>query len=89
MEKGVDVGAYIIEAPSGLRELGFALAMLLILILRPDGLVGRREFPMPARMRAVRDRGLSSGSDDSSGHVRVHEAESGRIALEERGNAGG
>jgi branched-chain amino acid transport system permease protein len=47
MEKGVDVGAYIIEAPSGLREVGFALAMLIILIVRPDGLIGRREVPLP------------------------------------------
>lgn len=51
LEKGIDVGAYIIEAPGGLREVGFALAMLVILILRPDGLVGRREVPLPRRWR--------------------------------------
>jgi branched-chain amino acid transport system permease protein len=51
MEKGVDVGAYIIEAPAGLREVGYALAMLFILILRPDGLSGRREVPLPSSWR--------------------------------------
>lgn len=53
MEKGIDVGTYVIGAPVGLREVGYALAMLLILILRPEGLSGRREVPLPRRWRRV------------------------------------
>jgi branched-chain amino acid transport system permease protein len=64
MEKGVDVGAYIIEAPSGLREVGFALAMLIILIVRPDGLVGRREVPLP---RAWANKRIRAGEGVAQG----------------------
>jgi branched-chain amino acid transport system permease protein len=49
-EQGVTIGSVDLDAPSGLREVGFGVAMLLILLLRPTGLVGRREVPMPARL---------------------------------------
>jgi branched-chain amino acid transport system permease protein len=76
MEKGVDVGAYIIEAPSGLREVGFALAMLIILIVRPDGLIGRREVPLPrawANERIRAGEGVTQGvaADAPAGEVDV------------------
>ena len=40
-------------APAGLRELGLAGAMMLILIFRPAGLTGGRELPFPAFLGAA------------------------------------
>ena len=44
VEGGIDLG--VVELPSrpGLREVGLALLMLAILILRPDGITGGREL---------------------------------------------
>jgi branched-subunit amino acid ABC-type transport system permease component len=44
VEEGVDLGPVSIPARSGLREVGLALAMLAILILRPSGLTAGREI---------------------------------------------
>lgn len=45
IEGGVHLGPLHIAARPGLREVGLALIMLLILILRPRGLTGGRELP--------------------------------------------
>jgi branched-chain amino acid transport system permease protein len=89
MEKGVDVGAYIIEAPAGLREVGFALAMLAILIMRPAGLVGRREVPLPNRLRATRVRSDPRITADSVTQDKGQPAQSDGSNSEERGTASG
>lgn len=47
LEVGVDLGFTVVQVPPGTRELGIAIMMLLILILRPAGLTGGREIPWP------------------------------------------
>ncbi|MGH3042451.1 MAG: branched-chain amino acid ABC transporter permease, partial [Gaiellaceae bacterium] len=47
-EQGIDIGPVTADAPSGLREVGFAAVMLLILVLRPTGIVGGRELAFPS-----------------------------------------
>lgn len=43
-ERGVDLGFLAISARPGLQELGLAAAMLLILLFRPQGLMGMSEL---------------------------------------------
>jgi branched-subunit amino acid ABC-type transport system permease component len=69
LEGGVDLG--VVELPSrpGLREVGLALLMLAILVLRPNGLTGGRELAWPARGRG------SAGVDaDAAGPVETSRA---------------
>jgi branched-chain amino acid transport system permease protein len=47
LEIGVDLGFALLQVPLGARELGIAIVMLLILILRPTGITGGREIPWP------------------------------------------
>jgi len=49
LEGGVDLGLVDVPARAGLREVGLALVMLGILLLRPDGLTGGRELAWPPR----------------------------------------
>jgi branched-chain amino acid transport system permease protein len=61
IEQGVNLGLFHIPARPGLREVGLAIIMLAILILRPRGLTNGNELPwprLPQRMRRVR------GSDE-------------------------
>ena len=51
VEEGFQVGAFVISAPTGLREVGFALLLIATLALRPRGLSGGREIPLPAFVR--------------------------------------
>ncbi|HSY87994.1 MAG TPA: branched-chain amino acid ABC transporter permease [Verrucomicrobiae bacterium] len=44
IERGIDLGGFILAAPPGLQEIGLALILLLILIFRRDGLVGDFEI---------------------------------------------
>ena len=53
LETGVDLGFAIVQVPLGARELGIAIVMLLILILRPAGLTGGREIPWLFDRRAA------------------------------------
>ncbi len=47
IEEGVDVGPLHVPARPGLREIGLAIIMLAILILRPRGITNGRELPWP------------------------------------------
>ncbi len=47
LEVGFTVGATEIQLPPGLRELGVAVIMIVILIFRPAGLMAGREIPLP------------------------------------------
>jgi branched-chain amino acid transport system permease protein len=47
IEKGVSIGDLTLSAPPGLQEIALALMMLLILIFRPQGLVGDFELDWP------------------------------------------
>jgi branched-chain amino acid transport system permease protein len=49
IEQGVDVRAFDIPPRPGLREVGLAIIMLAILVLRPRGLTNGRELPWPQR----------------------------------------
>ncbi len=49
IEQGADIGPLHIPSRPGLREVGLAVIMLAILILRPRGLANGRELPWPRR----------------------------------------
>jgi branched-chain amino acid transport system permease protein len=49
IEQGVNAGPIHIPARPGLREVGLAVIMIAILILRPRGLTNGRELPWPSR----------------------------------------
>jgi branched-chain amino acid transport system permease protein len=49
LEGGVDIGPVEFTSRPGLREIGLALILLLILIVRPAGLMGGREITFPFR----------------------------------------
>ncbi|MEJ8813999.1 branched-chain amino acid ABC transporter permease [Variovorax ureilyticus] len=44
LEKGFSIGSYLLQAPNGTQEIMVGLAMIVTLILRPRGLLGRHEF---------------------------------------------
>jgi branched-chain amino acid transport system permease protein len=52
VQEGMAIGPFVITSPPGLREVGAAVAMLSILILRPAGLVGSREISWSATVNA-------------------------------------
>jgi branched-chain amino acid transport system permease protein len=56
IEEGVHVAGIHIPARPGLREVGLAVIMLTILILRPRGLTNGRELPWPSRRPGRRER---------------------------------
>ncbi len=47
IEKGVDIGVLTIPERPGLTEVGLGLLLLAILIVRPSGITGGREFRWP------------------------------------------
>ena len=51
-EVGVQIAQVTVRIPHGLRELGIALLMLVILLIRNAGLTGGREIPWPFARRA-------------------------------------
>ena len=51
VESGFDLGPFELAAKPGLRDVGLALLMLVILIFRPGGLTGGRELAWPFRAR--------------------------------------
>jgi len=54
MEKGVTLGATTFALPPGSQEIIIAVAMILVLIFRPAGLMAGREIMLPARWVAGR-----------------------------------
>jgi branched-chain amino acid transport system permease protein len=61
-ERGVEIGPLVFAGRPGMQEVGLALAMLLVLILRPDGITRGREIALPNR----RQRQTERKSDRSS-----------------------
>ncbi|HKX75751.1 MAG TPA: branched-chain amino acid ABC transporter permease [Acidimicrobiia bacterium] len=49
VEQGVELGSFSFSGRPGLREVGLAVILLLILILRPTGIMGARELTWPFR----------------------------------------
>lgn len=58
MEKGVTLGAVTFALPPGSQEILIAVAMILVLVFRPGGLMAGREIMLPARW--VTGRGTSN-----------------------------
>lgn len=56
MEKGMTLGAATFALPPGSQEIIIAVAMILVLIFRPAGLLAGREVMLPARWVAGRGR---------------------------------
>lgn len=44
IERGIDLGGFMLEAPPGLQEIALAFVLLVILVTRPHGLVGDWEL---------------------------------------------
>ena len=72
IERGIDLGGFILAAPPGLQEIGLALILLLILIFRRDGLVGDFEIgsiffrtPRTSSLASVDKPNLASADKDS------------------------
>lgn len=55
LEQGVTVGATTVSIPNGVQEIAIGIAMMLILIYRPAGLMGTRELCFPAVRRQRSD----------------------------------
>ncbi len=53
-ENGLDALGRTIEVPTGTRIVVVSALMALVLILRPSGLTGGREFSIPPRLRRLR-----------------------------------
>lgn len=49
VERGIAVGGHTIEAPPGLQEIALAVILLVILVMRPHGLVGDWELAWPGK----------------------------------------
>jgi branched-chain amino acid transport system permease protein len=49
VERGIEVGSHTIEAPPGLQEIALAVILLVILVMRPHGLVGDWELAWPGK----------------------------------------
>ena len=50
-EAGFSIGGYSLNLPRGAQEIGLGVLMALVLIFRPDGVMGGRELPFPLRRR--------------------------------------
>ena len=77
LEAGLPVGDMLVQSPRYMRELGIALVMLVILIVRPSGITMGREIPWPFGTPA----GAGARAAASAPQVR---AGAGRAAAEER-----
>jgi branched-chain amino acid transport system permease protein len=75
IEQGADVGPLHIPARPGLREVGLAVIMLTILILRPRGLTNGRELRWPRlprrRSRGMRGSRPAQGGDAAESYADV------------------
>lgn len=49
LEKGVLLGGWVLQIPNGAQEVIVGLAMIVMLIRRPQGLLGHAEFRWPGR----------------------------------------
>ncbi len=52
LEQGAEVGPFFIDVAPGFHEVSLAVALLLVLTLRPDGLMRGREFSWPPALYA-------------------------------------
>lgn len=66
IEQGLNLGFVTVHGPTGLRQVGYSVILLAILILRPNGLTGGRELTWPFRRRSEAE---SGGGSDSEARV--------------------
>ena len=78
-EVGVPIYHLTLQIPHGLRELGIALLMLMILIIRNAGLTGGREIPWPLAR--------SSGPPKSEPRPQVRRGALAEVAAGDTGSA--
>jgi branched-chain amino acid transport system permease protein len=75
IEQGADLGPVTIPARPGLREVGLAIIMLTILVIRPRGITDGRELPLPrgpgGRGPGVRRSKHARGGDAEDGYANV------------------
>jgi len=81
-EVGVHLAHLTIQIPDGLRELGIALLMLVILIVRNAGLTGGREVPWPFARRSP-ENAAARPLEREATRTDLAEAESGTPAESE------
>jgi branched-chain amino acid transport system permease protein len=67
MSNGMHVAGVYIKVPVGTEQVGFALMMLLVLLLKPDGLTGGREFSFERLQEALRKLGVRLGRPEPLG----------------------
>jgi branched-chain amino acid transport system permease protein len=48
VEQGIHFGAATLQVPQGMQEITLAVVLLLILVYRPQGIVGDRELGLSA-----------------------------------------
>jgi branched-chain amino acid transport system permease protein len=65
-EKGFSVAGIDVPSRPGLQELGVAVAMLLALLLRPNGLTGGREIALPSLSRRRNAAPVAPASDPAA-----------------------
>jgi branched-chain amino acid transport system permease protein len=63
-EGGMTLSGQTLDLPSGARLIVVGFLMALVLVLRPSGLTGGQEFPLP-RSRRPRERSATAGSVSS------------------------
>jgi branched-chain amino acid transport system permease protein len=66
VERGVHLGPLSTSARPGLREIGLAGILLVILIVRPSGLMGGREIQWPGRRGRVPPPAAPAGAEPAS-----------------------
>lgn len=59
IERGMSIGPVTLSAPPGLQEIALALILLLVLIARPDGMLGDREIDLDGMGAWFRERVMS------------------------------
>jgi branched-chain amino acid transport system permease protein len=52
LQSGIDIGSVVVSLPQGARPIILALLLIGMLLLRPSGLTGGREFVWPFRRKA-------------------------------------
>jgi branched-chain amino acid transport system permease protein len=68
LERGVDLGGLLLKFPPGSGQVALGLCMLLVLILRPEGLTRGREIPLPQWLRPAGERGGQEGGIATPSH---------------------
>lgn len=73
LERGVDLGGLTLKFPAGSGQVALGLCMLLVLILRPEGLTRGREISLPRWLRPLsKPQARSMSLESGNGSGRTH-----------------